>query len=478
MTATLSPTRGTAEPRLTLPRRVVPWLAGSAIGLLLVRMTGPVVDPDTFWHISTGDYVLAHGNFVGPDPFGASATKPWVLNQWLPEVLMSWADRLGGLGAVVWLYDLVLILLVGAIWVSCRRRGSSLVAVVITALALCATIGSLSPRPQVLTFLFMALTVDAWLRTADDRRARWWLVPLNWLWACSHGMWFLGPGVALLVILGMALERPRSATRLVRLLLIPIGSLAAAALTPAGWAILVSPFQVNEVTGYIQEWQPVETSYPPFIAALVLVCLVVLSAGRTRVGRRWTTVLLALAATFLMFRYGRTIAVAGAMLAPLASVALQELTGMSREPVNRRERLALFAVPGVLVLAMTLMVPALRLPGTGPNALDPQLAALPSGTIVCNDWADGGWLIYKHPNVRVTIDPRAEIYSTDHIEGYGKLLQGQPGWQQYVDETGCRYALFGKDSAAVEVLRLSKWQRVAAGDDYLLLRAPAAGSRT
>ena len=50
-------------------------------------------------------------------------------------------------------------------------------------------------RPQVLSYLLIALTVGAWLRTWDDGRLRWWLVPVTWLWAMLHGMWPIGIGL-------------------------------------------------------------------------------------------------------------------------------------------------------------------------------------------------------------------------------------------------------------------------------------------
>ena len=47
-------------------------------------------------------------------------------------------------------------------------------------------------RPQVISYLLVAVTVGAWLRTRDDGRLRWWLVPLAWVWAMLHGMWPIG----------------------------------------------------------------------------------------------------------------------------------------------------------------------------------------------------------------------------------------------------------------------------------------------
>lgn len=474
MAATVTFLTASAPIQSPLVRRVGPWLGGSLVCLAALWKTQPVEDPDTFWHIRTGAYLQDHWTFIGPDPFGAGASKPWSLNQWLPELAMNWADSIGGLGAVVWLFDLGLIALALFVWIACRRRSSSLVSSIVLVIVVVAMAGSLSPRPQLVTFALTALTADVWLRTAVDRRPRWWLIPLSWAWACSHGMWFLGPVVGLVVLLGMALERPKQIRRLAKLLVIPLASVPVAALTPAGPAIVLSPLQVSEVTQYIQEWQPSESSYPPFVAALVLVTVLVVHASRTREGRRWTTVLLGLLATFFILRYGRTIAVAAVILAPLVAQALQEMTRTVRERVTRREKFNLIGLPGAALVVAAMMSPALAIPAVGPNALGPELDALPAGTVICNDWGDGGWLIYEQPNVRVTMDSRVEIYSTQHIEDYLKLLRGRPGWQKYVSDNGCEYGLFGKDESAAEVMTLSGWQMVAAADDYVLMKAPRA----
>ena len=60
--------------------------------------------------------------------------------------------------------------------------------------ALLAASKGLSMRPQMISFLLVAVTAAAWLRTREDGRLRWWLVPMTWLWAMSHGMWSLGIG--------------------------------------------------------------------------------------------------------------------------------------------------------------------------------------------------------------------------------------------------------------------------------------------
>ena len=62
-------------------------------------------------------------------------------------------------------------------------------------------------RPQMLSFLLVAVTIGAWLRTREDGRLRWWLVPMTWVWAMSHGMWPIGIVIGVVAVVGLALDR-------------------------------------------------------------------------------------------------------------------------------------------------------------------------------------------------------------------------------------------------------------------------------
>ena len=75
-------------------------LAFLALGLTVRVGTRPVGDPDIWWHLKTGQYVLNGGQFSGPDPWVPFATRPFVLTQWLPEVVAQKAYELAGLPGV------------------------------------------------------------------------------------------------------------------------------------------------------------------------------------------------------------------------------------------------------------------------------------------------------------------------------------------------------------------------------------------
>src|SRR3984957_9037478 len=78
----------------------------AAISLLLFTLAAfsPHVlgDGDTWSHVATGEWIIAHGSAPRVDPFSHSmAGEPWTAHEWLSEVLLSLAFRLGGWSGVV-----------------------------------------------------------------------------------------------------------------------------------------------------------------------------------------------------------------------------------------------------------------------------------------------------------------------------------------------------------------------------------------
>jgi hypothetical protein len=286
-------------------------------------------------------------------------------------------------------------------------------------------------------------------------------------------MWFFGVVIGVVALVGIALDRAVTRRQWLRLALVPLASLVAAALTPTGPQLLLSPFAVNETTQFIEEWMPPSLKQPGFLFFLLLATCVLLVWARSSRRIRWTEVLLVGLSIGLALLYSRTVAVGAAVIAPVAAGTIQSLLP-DREPVTRREvglTLGLAAL-GLLVAALVLPGRA-AVPTWGANDLDSRLAALPQGTVVCNDYGVGGWLIWRHPNLRPTIDGRVEVYATGHVKEHIDFERAAPGWQAYVRRTGCTSALLAKDQPVVEALvAQSGWTVEQRGSAYVLLRAP------
>src|SRR5271154_6341759 len=79
-------------------------LAAIATALFALAAFSPAVlgDGDTFSHLATGEWIFAHRAAPHVDPFSLSmAGAPWIAHEWLSEVLLTLAFRIGGWSAVV-----------------------------------------------------------------------------------------------------------------------------------------------------------------------------------------------------------------------------------------------------------------------------------------------------------------------------------------------------------------------------------------
>jgi hypothetical protein len=483
-TATADPSASEGTP---VPGRTTsPLLTRFAVGLLLVMATAkglsPFREPDLWWHLRMGDWIRQTHDLTATDPITTFGSREYVATQWLPEVVTSAAYSAGGVGAVLWLRTLAILLMTLAVFVMCRRYAGRLPASVAAGLTLIGAGAGMNPRPQLVSFVLFAITLHAWCGMARDHRPRWWLVPVFWLWAASHGLWTFGLALSVLMLVSIAADpttrpRPREMRRLAVLV---AACLVAVAATPIGPGLLATPFQVAGNASMIaEEWRPTPLNNVFSWAALVELLLVVV-IWSLRPARRpwWQLALLGFAALATLWMW-RLVPLGVIAASPLLAGALQETLSARREGFSRGERrtlvlgcVALLAVGG-LVCASPRGSGAAREPGPM-GQVGTALTALPARTVVLDDFGISGWLSWAHPDLTPVADLRGEIYAPAYLTSYRKALAVEPGWQSFVDSTGSQVALLQDDSALADALthRLH-WTTIATSKDFVLLRRPS-----
>jgi hypothetical protein len=463
-----------SDPIAREPQWMIGVLALLALGLTVRVGTRAVGDPDIWWHLKTGQYVLGGGPFIGPDPWVRFATRPFVLTQWLPEVAAQRVYELAGLPGVAWLRCAGMLMLLGALLWACRRVADSVPALMAALTAMLGAGASLTERPQLVSFILLTVTLAAWWQTAQDLRPRWWLIPLTWVWACSHGLWSVGIAIGGVVILGLAIDRRLNRRTAVRLLLVPALSLAAAALTPVGPRLLLSPFNVSAAAGpFVQEWQPTSARNPFALITLAMIAVVVLTWVRSRsIPPTWQIALAAIAfvATLVMYR---TVAIGAIIAAPLFASALQQQRFRPPQAMTRRAVLTWLGLSlAALLLAMPIAGAVAQKPFGVPDRLRSQLAALPAKTVVLDQFAISGWLLWAEPRLVPVADLRSEVYSSEYLTAYRNNESVGPGWQSFITRTGATAALLSEDSALADALRQQLHWRITGRDNgYVLLES-------
>src|SRR3954453_10170656 len=86
----LAPSAGAAAPSTDSGRELLRFLMVLSLSALpILAVLRPVTDPDIWWHLRVGQWVVEHGALPANDPFSLPGLdKPWVAYSWLYEVLV------------------------------------------------------------------------------------------------------------------------------------------------------------------------------------------------------------------------------------------------------------------------------------------------------------------------------------------------------------------------------------------------------
>jgi hypothetical protein len=456
-----------------------PWLppavAAIVVSISVVMGVRPVSDPSPWLHLKVGAFLLNGGRFGLPDPWAPFASRVYVPTEWLPAIVGHEIYQAFGLPGIAWMRCVGVLGLLSALVWSARRSADTMTTILVAFVALVGAYHALSERPQLISFVFLAVAVSAWWRTALDLRPRWWLVPMTWLWACSHGLWIVGVAVGAIVIAGLLFDRRLTRAATPGLLAIPLLSLAAAGLTPLGPRLLLTPFVVSSnASEFVGEWQPTSAHDPFAVVTLAMLGLVILAW--VRLGRRppWWQIGLLLTGVAATLAATRTIAVGAVIAAPLLANEIQLYRARPVVAVTRRSRSAWGALVVVaLISAVPLSTARAQNPVAVPERLMPQLSAIPSGTVVLAQGDINGWLFWADPQIKPVLDPRIEVYSPAHVRAFVSGMAAGPGWKQFVVKTGARYALVPSDSPiAAALVDSAGWSQIGKDAGFVLLRVP------
>ena len=439
-------------------------------GLALFSRGFVLNDGDTWSHIATGEWILAHAQVPRSDPFSHSmGGAPWIAHEWLAEVLFALAFRWSGLSGVALLAAVAGAgaILVMALRVARDLSGPALLAVLALAVGLC--LDSLLARPHLLALPLMAAWFSCLLAARDAGGAPpIWLAGLMTPWSNMHGGFVFG--LALIVpFAGEAVfeAQPGDRFRLARRwALFGFSATAAALVNPYGIDLLLLPLRLASLDNLsqISEWAPQDFSRINWME-ITLVTLVGFALARPMATPLMRSALVAILIALALshVRYMQLLGIIGPMaLAPSVAVAIAR-PKPSDENRALTAKLAISAALavglGLALLRMTSPIvqsDGLGVPISALRAVPPELRSKP----VLNDYAFGGYLIWF--GVRPFIDARADMYGNSMFNLYLELNEGDP---DTIEETLRRYriawTIFAPSDRIVSVLdRKPGWRRI------------------
>lgn len=494
-------------------------LLAAFLGLLATRSLS---DPDYFWHLKTGEYIVTNGMLPDGDIFShVRFGQEWVLHEWLFEVILYGLYAIGGEFAVH-LMTASLGLLAVLIVARCalRATGDQAAVFIAVALAFAAFAGAIVPRPQLISYCLAAYYLSALIEFKYHRAdvSMLWIPVAMIIWVNAHGGFLVG--VAFLFAFAAcewvrayfcgAYSDPADRARLTRLTRVCALTLAATLVNPDfiwhwNYPLMVLGMKANAV---IVEWQSPNFHVPGPAQAYLLMASVFALAYMYASRKRDITEI-AIPGLFILngFISVRHIALASLVAVPFMALALHDGVLDRIGDWWRSSRLArtLGRIPGarhelgtheyvlnwvlLLVLATTFIAlrptiernKAAELARTYPvKAVDFVIERGIQGRMY-NDYNHGGYLIYRlAPQVKVMIDGRADVYGDDFIKDYGIISTGHQGWQEKLATLNVDFAITAVDAPIRQLMmHVEGFREVYVDKDFsVLLRDRAAPAST
>ncbi len=463
------------------------WVGVGVYALFLLAGNRLLIDPDTMWQITVGQWIIDHGAVPQVDVYSFTMRgQPWISTQWLAQVLYAKAYVVAGWSGPVVLASTAIAATFALLAKFLSRRLSESTTLVFIAAALALTVPHLLARPHVLAMPVMVMWVGGLIAAADRRGAPpFWLLPLMALWANLHGGFVFG----LVLVAPIALDAVVSAgekarkSLAMRWALFGVLALAASCCTPYGWNALLASQKILELGSalpLIMEWKPAEFgSLGAFELCLLLGIGLALFRGIKLPPMR---IVLLLGLLHMALSQGRAAEIL-ALLAPLVLAAplARQIGGVEPSALN-----AASPTRGVLFASVAMVLVSGTVAYASAHRFEPHVHSAPVAAVaelkkmnftrVFNDYDFGGYLIAN--GVAPFIDGRTELYGekffVDHNAASG--LMEPENLFRLLDEYRIEATLMRTQSAATKLLdHMDGWQKVYSDDIATIhVRKPGA----
>ncbi len=407
-------------------------------------------DADMWWHLRAGQVMWQTKSILLVDKFSYTRIgQPWVNAFWISELILYLVFKSGGYIGLTCLVSLI----GGATFYALYRnmRGNAFVNAFVVLLAAITAAPVWGPRPQILSFLLLAL-LDWWLEYSQNkhRLSYWFLIPIFILWANVHGGWIWGFLLLMAHITGNAFNKITSASEntgpswkeLFYLFFWTLAAIIAIGINPNGISIWKLPFRTVDVSMNIQEWASPDFHQLEFHPFLWMLFLLLTSAlvGRPKVN--WGDLFKVVGFAYLTFISQRNIGPFAIVTAPiLAKWANSAVENLANQMQLRNTQSTSFLNPKVDALLKSVILIFISLAAIGriyvvsiPSAVNKGLPTRavqwlkenpPSGPLF-NSYNWGGYLTWALPQIPVFIDGRADLYGKDIISQWQEVVQGTP----------------------------------------------------
>lgn len=456
------------------------WLARNAfpIGVAAVGFTLavglPTGDPDTYWHLASGQWMLEHHALLKNDIFSSTVPgQPYSVGEWLGEVGLALAF---GAGQWVGLAILRAVLVaIAAFFLArlARRGGAPLVAallVVVWALVISKT--RWTDRPAIFTFVLFPVVLDLlYSARAGSRRALIAIPPLVLVWANLHGGYAIGIALVLaFTVEALVRRRPDRGAFALTL----VACIALSFLDPETFGVGNAAGHALAPPRFISEEAPPDILEP---SGLVFAAFVLAALGVALIdGGGLLDLLLLAPLLWLGLSAQRHLLFFVFAATPFIAAGAARLY-LRLRPRTRPARG--LPPPAAASLALLLCVGALASAFGAPSSPDEH--AYPTGAVealrggsgtLLNEYDWGGYLIFRVPERKVFVDGRLFPFYPAVLRDYRDAVELRPNWKDVLARYDVREVLLMPNKALAVALREDGWKVRAEGSTFVLLARP------
>jgi hypothetical protein len=456
------------------------FLAALLVGAVFVNARLHLIDPDTWWHVAVGERILATGTWPHHDIYSFTAShNPWIAYEWLGEVTMALAARLGGLvGLTLLLVLLSSILFLLLYYYATLHSGNMKAGFLAAGLLLFLGNPFFTLRPQLIGYILLVLTLVCLERFQQGHlKAIWWLPLIFLVWVNTHGSFALG--LAFLGVYwacglggfewGDLVAKKWSPRELRHMTLALLGCVAVLPLTPYGTQLAAYPIELALLqpanVANIQEWQTLDLHFPYSKILLGLLLAVLLAQIGFRIRHRLPDLALVAFAVYAAADHLRFLVIFVIVFAPWLASVLARWT----PPYDPgKDQYLLNAAIIVLVLAGIV-----RFVPSAPKIEHLIAKDYPVDAVRClrqhpvagptfNTYGWGGYLIWKLPESKVFIDGRADLYEYAGVfKDYLAIMNLERDPRFLLSKYGVRACLIrNTEPLAVYLEAEPGWQRI------------------
>ena len=184
------------------------WLAAPFFVIFLKGLRAPLPLLDFWWHLKMGEIIVATRSIPRIDLFSYTAAgKPFIVQNWLVEILYHGIHRLGGLPLLISLNAVMLSIALLFVFLLCRESTQRIKVAVLSTFLVCLAF-PVNARPQVFSFVLFALFYWILDGYRFHYRDKLWLLPLIMIvWVNAHGAFVVGLGLMAVFLVSESIRR-------------------------------------------------------------------------------------------------------------------------------------------------------------------------------------------------------------------------------------------------------------------------------